>query len=141
MKSKKLKKGDIFVVRLFKEEEMFSKIREFCTAEGITSASLTAIGALKKATLGFFNFERMKYMKFEVEEAEIASCTGNISIREGEIVIHAHAVLSDMKGHCHGGHLFEAYIGATAEIFFETFSFPLERVKDDETSLFLLHLG
>jgi len=98
MKSKKIKKEELFVVRLFKEEEMLSKIREFCTAEGITSASFTAIGALKKATLGFFNLERMEYTKFKVEEAEISSCTGNISIKEGEIAIHAHAVLSDMKG-------------------------------------------
>jgi len=98
MKSKKIKKEELFVVRLFKEEEMLSKIREFCNAEGITSATFTAIGALKKATLGFFNLERMEYMKFEVEEAEIASCTGNISIKEWEIAIHAHAVLSDMKG-------------------------------------------
>jgi predicted DNA-binding protein with PD1-like motif len=55
-------------------------------------------------------------------------------------VIHAHAVLSDIKGYCHGGHIFEAHIEATAEIFFETFSFPLEKVKDGQTSLFLLHL-
>jgi predicted DNA-binding protein with PD1-like motif len=60
MKSKKLKKEDLFVLRLFKEEEMFSKIKEFCTVEGITSASFTVIGALKKATLGFFNLERME---------------------------------------------------------------------------------
>ena len=140
MKTKKLQKKDKYVMRIYKGEEFLSEIKEFCAKEGIHSGVFTAIGALEKATLGFFDPGSKEYIKFGVGETEIASCMGNIALREGEVMVHSHAVLSDSAGRCFGGHLFEAYISATSEVFLETFSEKVERIKDEETTLFLLNL-
>jgi predicted DNA-binding protein with PD1-like motif len=64
------------------------------------------IGALSRAELGYYDQLSHEYGTFSLEEpVELASCYGNISMRDGRPFVHAHAVLSDRTGRTFGGHL------------------------------------
>ena len=70
--------------------------------------SFTAIGAVKKAHVAFYDQERKEYLDSVIDEpAEILSCVGNVSQVEGEISVHAHITLGYNDGTCRGGHLRE----------------------------------
>ena len=53
---------------------------------------------------------------------ELISASGNISDLDGKPFAHTHVVLSDEKCHTFSGHLFEATVTITVEIFL----FPLD---------------
>jgi uncharacterized protein len=46
------------VVVLDSGEEAFAALTKFANDSGITTASLTAIGAFEKATIGWFDFDK-----------------------------------------------------------------------------------
>jgi len=46
---------------------------------------------------------------------EISSCLGNISLKDGEIFVHAHVTLADKEGRVLGGHLAPGTIIFAAE--------------------------
>jgi predicted DNA-binding protein with PD1-like motif len=71
---------------------------------------------------------------------EIASCSGNISIKEtGELVVHGHIAVSDSEGVAHGGHVMEGcIIAATVEVvLLAVESGKLERKFDETMNLWL----
>ncbi len=86
--------------------DIMSFIAQFAKRNEITTATFTALGALKSAKLGFYNQEKHEYSEMPLTTPqEIACCVGNISLKEGEPFVHAHAVLADENGNTLGGHL------------------------------------
>jgi len=74
---------------------------------------------------------------------EIASCSGNVAVDEkGEVIVHAHLVVSNEKAEAFGGHLMKgSHVGPTAElVLFEAIGADLRRTFDDKTKLRLLKL-
>jgi hypothetical protein len=49
-------------------EEAVAALKKFANDAQLTTASLTAIGAFEKATVGWFDFEKKTYKKIEVGE-------------------------------------------------------------------------
>jgi len=49
-------------------EEAVAALTKFANDAQLTTASLTAIGAFEKATVGWFDFEKKTYKKIEVGE-------------------------------------------------------------------------
>jgi uncharacterized protein len=98
----------------------------FAKAEHITAASLTAIGAFERATVGWFDIERKKYRPISVDEqVELLSCVGDLSLtQEGEPQLHAHVVLGRSDGTTRGGHLLEANVRPTFEAIISEFHCP-----------------
>ncbi|MDD1750582.1 MAG: DUF296 domain-containing protein, partial [Methanothrix sp.] len=94
------------------------------------------IGALSRAKLGYYDQVSHEYCKISVEEpVELASCSGNITLREDLPFVHAHAVLSDRAGKTWAGHLTCGTIFA-AEVYLQELSgMPLKRVPDSITGL------
>ena len=69
------------VVILESGEEAFAALTKFANEAGITAASLTAIGAFEKATVGWFDIEKKTYKKIEVaEQCEVLSAIGDVAI-------------------------------------------------------------
>ena len=71
MKSAKLAGDAAFetrVVILDSGEEAFAALTRFANDAKLTAASLTAIGAFERATIGWFDFEKKTYKKIEVGE-------------------------------------------------------------------------
>ena len=88
------------------------------------------------------SYKEGKYQEISLEKPlEIASCMGNVSTREdGELIVHAHLVVSDENGNAYGGHLLpECKVAATAEfILIEAKDVSLKRKFDGKTGLYLL---
>ena len=75
------------------------------------------------------------------KKIEISSCIGNISLKDGEIFVHAHINLVDHDGNATGGHLMPGAEIFAAEYYIkELKGKDLERVHDPETGLSLWEL-
>ena len=84
MKSKLLADQDgmrTFVVVLDDGDEAFAALSKFATSETIGGASLTALGAFKAATVGWFDFASKSYRKIPIgEQCEVLSLIGDVAI-------------------------------------------------------------
>ena len=126
------------IVRVKHGLDLIQSITEIANSKGIKTGTFTVIGALKQAKLGYYNQEKHEYQEMKVDSHhEIASCIGNISLKDGKPFIHAHAVLADEKGNTKAGHLFEGVVFA-AEVSLRELEGPkLERKYDEVTGLSL----
>lgn len=134
--------GKIIFSRIFEDEDLLEGITERVKQSKIKAGVLFLIGSLKEACLGFY--EEGEYKRVEIKKPlEIASCMGNISMREdGELVVHAHMVVSDRNGNAFGGHLLKGCrVAATAElILIEALKVDLKRRFEDKYKLYLLDI-
>ena len=115
------KEGRSFEIVLSKGDEILSALVGFAEKNNVHTAHFTAIGAVDKATLGWFDPEKRAYKTNAIdEEAEIVSFTGNISTgATGKPAAHGHIVLGMKDGSTRGGHLVEGYISLTLQLFVE----------------------
>jgi len=106
-----------YVVILDAEEEAFTALGEFANTQGLTAASVTAIGAFGKATVGWFDFASRSYRKIPVDEqCEVLSLLGDIAIGDdGKASLHLHAVLGLKDGSTRGGHFLSGVVNPTLE--------------------------
>lgn len=124
------------VLRLDKGEEITASLKDLCTKRGISFATVSGIGALKKATIGYFEQDAKVYHTQELAgDMEITSLQGNISEMAGNAYVHLHVTLSDSNFQVLGGHLNEAWVGSTAEIFIDIIDGKIDRIKNEEVGL------
>ena len=72
-------------------EKVVETLKEFCKDNNIKLGTISGIGAVKKATIGFYNLETKKYYPKELNgDYEITSLLGNISTMNGEVYLHLH---------------------------------------------------
>ncbi len=142
MKSVKAEAGQIIFSRLFEDEDLLEAITETAERSRIKAGFFLLIGTLKKAKMGFFHQGR--YQPIEMAEPlEIVSCTGNITLKEGEVHVHAHIAVSNRKGKVLGGHVLPGcIIAATGElVLVEAVDVELQRKLDEKTQLYLWSVG
>ena len=134
----KFELGRSFLVRAEHDSDLVQFVTELAEKEEITVATFTAIGALKRAKLEFYDQEKHEYHEITLDSPqEIASCVGNISVKEGKPFVHAHAVLADKNGNTKAGHLLEGIIFAAEVHLRELKGAKLERKYDKVTGLSL----
>jgi hypothetical protein len=126
------------IVRLKHDADLVQSITSLARSRGIEAASFAAIGALKHARLGYYDQISHQYRQIEIDSPhEMASCVGNISLKDGEPFVHTHVVLADKTGNARAGHLFEGIVFA-AEVHLRQLEGPrLERKYDELTGLSL----
>lgn len=130
-----------YVIRLDRGEEIVAALKGFCQAKGVSAAWVMGIGAVSRATIGFFDLATGEYRPLELTtDHEITSLMGNISILEGEVFSHLHITLSGEDCQLRGGHLFSGVISATGEIILGPLGGNLERKYFAESGLRLLDL-
>ncbi|WFU11277.1 DNA-binding protein (plasmid) [Rhizobium sp. CB3090] len=107
-----------YVVVLDAKEEAFSTLSNFATTYEMTAASVTAIGAFEKATVGWFDFATRRYRSIPVEEqCEVLSLLGDIATGDdGKASLHLHAVLGLKDGSTRGGHFIDGIVHPTLEV-------------------------
>lgn len=129
--------GDTYVVRIQRGEEVMDQLTVLCKAESIHLASIEGLGAAGKVTVGCYDVDKKQYFKatFEGGTFEITSLTGNVTEKDGEVYLHIHSSFAGEDGIGHGGHLNEAVICGTAEIFVRCLDGRVGRAHDDETGL------
>jgi len=134
----RLDTGRNFVVRAKHDSEVIAFLKDVANKHRITTATFTLIGALKWAKLGFYDQNKHEYLENLLSTPqEIATCVGNISMKEGKPFVHAHAVLADRNGNTKGGHLLEGRVFATEVHLFELIGEKIVRENDAITGLSL----
>lgn len=114
MRSFNVKK--VHILRVDRGEEVVSSIVRACDELGIRSAVLSGLGLLSKTRLAVFNPDEERYETFDINTPmELASLTGNVSLKDGKPFAHIHVVLGS-QGRTAAGHLVEGYVGGTCEI-------------------------
>jgi predicted DNA-binding protein with PD1-like motif len=134
----KLDVGRNLVVRAKHDSDLVEFLTELAKKNRITAATFTAIGALKHAKLGFYDQKTHEYLETLLSSPqEIASCIGNISMKEGDPFVHAHAVLADRDGNTKAGHLLAGKVFAAEVHLTELLGTKLVRKYDAVTGLSL----
>jgi predicted DNA-binding protein with PD1-like motif len=129
--------GRCILGRLPYGKDLLWAIEDFCVQNSIQTGVFSIIGSVKSVTLGSFDQNQQVYVTCKKEEQlEIVNCAGNVSLRDGKVAVHAHAVLADINGQTIGGHIFSETIVFAGEIYLrELLGKPLEREYDNITGL------
>ena len=113
----------------------------FLKAEGVDFANISAIGAVRWIQLGYWNASARVYEYREVEEQlEVLGLSGNCSNKEGEPFLHLHVILGRRDFSLLGGHLKEARVHPTLEVWVRAEAATAQRRQDEATGLYLLDL-
>jgi uncharacterized protein len=130
------------VVILDSGEEAFAARTKFANDARLTAASLTAIGAFEKATVGWFDFENKTYKKIEVgEQCEVLTAIGDVAIGDdGQASLHVHVVLGLSDGTTRGGHLLAGTVRPTLEVVLIDTPSHLRRKKKRDLGIALIDL-
>lgn len=131
-----------FAVVLDPGEEAFACLTRFASDNGITGASITAIGAFETATLAWFDVASKAYRDIPVTaQSEVLSIIGDIAKDdEGKPSLHAHAVLGFEDGSTKGGHLVKGIVRPTLEVVVMETPQHLHRRKRPELGVALIDL-
>jgi uncharacterized protein len=129
-----------FVVVFETGDELASQLSAFAVERRLLGASFKAIGGCSSVRLAWFNPESKKYEPSVTldEQVELLSLIGDVALLEGKPAVHAHAVIGTKDGRALGGHLLEAAIRPTCELFLTESSAPLYKVHDAESGLALI---
>jgi predicted DNA-binding protein with PD1-like motif len=135
--------AQVHVVILDSGEEAFAALTKFANEAKISTASLTAIGAFEKATVGWFDFASKSYKKIEVgEQCEVLSAIGDIAIcDDGNASLHVHIVLGLSDGSTRGGHLLEGKVRPTLEVVVTETPSKLRRRKRKDLGIALIDIA
>ncbi|MBF0531577.1 MAG: DUF296 domain-containing protein [Candidatus Omnitrophica bacterium] len=135
-----VKRGRAFIGRFEAETDLLEELNRFCRLENIRLGTAQVIGAVTRGRLGYYDQVNQKYIYcVELEKKlEIASCLANVSLKDGEIFVHAHVTFADLQGHCYAGHLMPGSVIFAAEYFIEELTGGiLQREIDPRTGLML----
>ena len=129
----------VYAVIFRKGDEALSGLTDFAIKYHVEDAHFTAIGAVSGATLGWLDLSKKAYRAIPVrEQVEVLSMIGDIATFNGKPVVHAHLVLGKHDGTTVGGHLWEAYVNPTLEVFVTVDATPLEKTPDDASGMKLI---
>ncbi|MBI4642209.1 MAG: DNA-binding protein [Deltaproteobacteria bacterium] len=132
--------GRCFMGRLAKGDDLLQALEKFCQEQNITLGEVRALGAVTRARVGFYNQEERKYYFLDLDQPlEILALVGNISLKDGKPMVHAHVTLADAEGRAWGGHLTEGTPVFACEFALHEYlaDKPLARQNDPETGLML----
>ena len=132
----------IWVLVLDAGEEAKDRITAFAKQENIKAASFVALGAFERAVVGYFDWEKKKYLPIPInDQVEVITLVGDIVEDEkGAPSLHAHTVLGLSIGHTRGGHLIEGHVRPTLEITLTETPAHLVRKKRPELGLALIDI-
>lgn len=144
MKSKQLDSGNqrSYVLVFDTGDDVIAGLTAFAKQNRLDASHFTAIGAFRRATLGFFDIDQKTYLKIPVDEqVEVLALVGDITLDQGEPKIHAHVVVGRSDGTTRGGHILEATVRPTLEVMLSESPARLRRKLDPATGLALIDLG
>ncbi len=133
--------ADTVVLRVDRGEEIISAVKEVCVQEHIACAAVSGIGAVGHAVVGLYHVAGKQFHSNTFDcELEMTSLLGNVSEKDGKVYLHLHAVFAKEDGQALGGHLSEAVVSGTAEIFITVLQDAVGRFQDPVTGLNLFDL-
>jgi len=142
MKIREIGINRMFFIKLEPNDDLLDSLTKAVSAHSIQTGFFTMIGALETANVGYYLLDQKKYKTLTMNAPfEIVSCSGNVTLKDGAPMIHAHLIVADQKGHAFGGHLLPGNtISVTGEMFLIEAKMPLIRKLDDQFNLSLINL-
>lgn len=132
----RVKRLEPYLIVLKKGQPVVSSLLEILKKQGISSCSLSGLGAVENPTIAYYNLEEKQYIPHTFEGIfEVASLNGNVSKIDDSLALHIHLVLGNDHYETIAGHLNEAIVGGTLEITVIPFSKDYKRQHDPETGL------
>lgn len=139
MEYQRITSREAFMGRLRHGCDLLQELTRIATERCVNLGRIEAIGAVRKARIGYYDQESRlyRYSSFD-KPLEISKLIGNISLKDGTPFVHAHVTLADGSGKAYGGHLAEGTTVFACEFLLEAFDGPVfQRDFDEETGLFL----
>lgn len=125
-----------YIVGLERGDSLRGSVESLAKTRGIACARLSAIGAVEDPELGYYDLGKREYLrKTHGGIWELVSLQGNVTMKDGEPFMHAHVAIGGRDYGMRGGHLFDAKVGVTVELFLQPFSTPLDRAFNDDVGL------
>lgn len=94
------------MLRLDAGSDLLEELTAYVRHQDIRAASLTFLGAVRRASLRYYDQATLRYRDFTLNEhLEVTGGVGNVSLLDGEPFIHAHVTLADAAGRAFGGHV------------------------------------
>lgn len=123
-------------------DEAVASLTDVARAHDLSAASVTGVGAVERATVGWYDLDRQEYHHIEVDEqSELLSLVGDVAQGpDGMLSLHAHVVLGLRSGETRGGHLLEAKVRPTLEAVFRASPAELRKTFRPEFGLALIDL-
>jgi predicted DNA-binding protein with PD1-like motif len=117
-------------------DDPVSLLADFAAEYKIGSAHISGIGGFSDVTLAFFDLKEKQYKPIPIrEQVEVMSLLGNIALYEGKSRMHLHCIVGKRDGSTMGGHLLEAHVRPTLEVFVTAYAEPMFRTLDPGTNL------
>jgi len=143
MKSRQIDHSPKTFILVFETgDELAKGLLEFAEQEKLSAASFKAVGALSSVRLGWFSWESKQYEPSVTldEQEELLSLIGDVAVKGGKPVVHAHAVIGRKDGTAHGGHLLEAHFRPTCEVVLAESPIHIQKQVDPESGLAVIRL-
>lgn len=122
-------------------DEVLRDLNAFLISEEINAASFIAIGGFERATLAYFDWEKKEYEKIPIDEqVEALSVIGNVTLSDATPSVHCHCVVGHRDGHTTGGHLMEAHVRPTLELFMNEVPAHLYKTRRPAINLSLIDI-
>ncbi len=130
-----------YQLRFASGEKLVDTLLRFLDGQGIGFATLTGLGALRQATVSYWNSTSQEYEGHDLaEQVELVSLIGNVTIKDARAFLHAHVTLGRSDLSILGGHLNEALVHPNVEIWLRPEAGSVERVLDEGCGLYLMAL-
>ena len=136
------KSGGVVCIRLVSGDDFFSSVKKALQELNVRQAAIVScVGMLKEVELGT-NYAKGKgydLLRFP-GPLELVSVQGNAAYAGEELIVHAHVALGKEDGTLVGGHLLNAKVNVSCELFLLEVPFALHRKFEEETGLKGLYL-
>lgn len=111
--------SDHHLVIIQKGEHLVETITNYAREHSLKGGLISGLGAIEEVELGCYDCHNKEYLRkiFNKSEYELISLIGNISHSDGDFFTHVHASMSGKDFQAFGGHLFEAQVAVTTEVF------------------------
>lgn len=121
-------------------DPVIRELEAFMDEFNVRAGHLTALGAFQEATLAYYDWGPKEYAEIPVDEQmEVASLVGSLARdEEGSARVHVHCVLSRKSGDVVAGHLVQARVRPTLELFVLEGGALLVRRPDEDSELELI---
>src|SRR6266446_4309134 len=122
-----------YAIVLAKGDEVMSGLTDFARQNKVASASFTAIGAFSHATVAWFDEARKEFKLIPIEQqVELVSMIGDIALVNDQPAVHTHVSVASSDGTV-GGHVINAFVFPTLELFMTVYPTPVHKETDEAT--------
>jgi predicted DNA-binding protein with PD1-like motif len=124
-------------------DEAVAALAQFVRAERLEAAQVTAIGAVERSTVGWFDPAAKQYRRIPVDEqceVEVLSLIGDVAEGQDGPILHAHAVLGLSEGTTRGGYLLKGLVFPTLEVVVTETPAELRKVMRPDLGITLIDL-